>query len=412
MRSRKAIGRSICRGCGSKLLFDGLILGASALANEMPKEVSNDQKFPLELRVCSKCSLGQVPNLVSPKRLFEDYRYKSNISLTFREHLNLYVDEIHNSVPFANNDWVLEIASNDGVLLDLFSERGFSTLGVEPSKNLSRKTVQAGHHVINKFFGMRVAKNILNEFGFPRLIVANNVLAHVPDINDFFSGIKLLSSDRTLITIENPSILNVLNDNQFDTIYHEHFSYLSQTFIEFLCKQHSLVNLGIKKLPIHGGSNRYYIAKNKTEFNLESLSSEIEHERNSGLLESTSWKSAQEKASFTLNEFRGFLDESFVKGEIVVGYGAAAKCTTILNLCSVSKSHVRYVVDKSEEKQGRYIPGTDIPIVSPYSLTNYDVRHVIIFPWNIASELVKDIRSIFGDEVVIWKAIPAFERVS
>ena len=395
-----------CRGCGGDDLFTALDLGKLPLANHLTvSQQFNVVSYPLVLEICHACLLGQVSISVDPKDVFEDYRYLSSISSSFVQHAKDFAHD--QSKYLVDSDWVLEIASNDGYLLRHFQELGVKVLGVEPAINVAEISTKNGIPTLNAFFGSSLASDIIKKFGYPSLIVANNVLAHVPDIEDFAIGLSLLCGPATRISIENPSILNILQKNQFDTIYHEHYSYLSVTFIKFLSEKVGLQLIDVETIPTHGGSNRYWLmsagenkkASAKVD---EILLTEIE----SGLGNLEVWRSLSDGVEEYLHGFKEWLVRVNLLGQVVCGYGAAAKTSTILNAAQVSTDLIPMIADASPEKQNRFMPNVGIPIVSLSQLVDINPDHVIIFPWNISNEIQKDLSSRFGANTKIWTELP------
>ena len=262
----KGRGEDFCRGCKGQVLFSALDLGELPIANELLiSERGEIEEFPLHLRICVACGLGQVADVVTPERIFRDYRYLSSISSTFLEHASIYVEERVKAHIFSPSDWVLEIASNDGYLLKNFLKYEIKVIGVEPADNVAAISRALGIETISEFFSSRLATEIFHKHGYPKLIIANNVMAHVPDLVDFMRGLALLCGPETQISIENPSLSNILIEMQFDTIYHEHYSYLSAYTVAKLGKLHGLHLANVEGLAIHGGSNRYWLNKNADE---------------------------------------------------------------------------------------------------------------------------------------------------
>ena len=258
----KSRGENFCRGCLGRNLFSALDLGELPLANELLLAQNSEfEKFPLHLRICSDCHLGQVADVVSPERIFRDYRYLSSMSSTFLEHASKFVSERVESGMFSEADWVLEIASNDGYLLKNFLAYGIKVIGVEPAENVASISRGLGIETISNFFSSESATYLLSKYGYPKLIIANNVMAHVPDLRDFMGGLSILCGPETQITIENPSLANILIGMQFDTIYHEHYSYLSTSAVSKISRSYSLQLFKVEELSIHGGSNRYCLRK-------------------------------------------------------------------------------------------------------------------------------------------------------
>jgi hypothetical protein len=403
-------GKDICRACQSDDLFVAYDLGHLPIANELlnEKEISYDE-FPLVLSICRNCTLGQVQNVVSPQRLFHDYRYTSSTSRTFLEHASAFVAKaVYDLSINHEGDWVLEIASNDGYLLKNFIPLGIKTIGVEPSENIGRLASNAGISTISEFFSSDLAAEILAVHGYPRLIIANNVLAHVPDIRDFMNGLSILCGQDTCISIENPSLLNILSQNQFDSIYHEHFSYLTAHSVRRLAEEFGLRLFDLEIIDTHGGSNRYWLNRNSVpSLQLNGmLSKEIE----AGITQQASWEKSFQNVKGTIECLTKWLEEGKKAGKRVVGYGAAAKASTLLNLAKASALELAFIADNSFEKQGRFMPSRSIPIVDLEELVSYGPTDILIFPWNISKEIQSTLLSLCPD-ARYWKAIPEMLRL-
>lgn len=401
-------GEIFCRGCRGQNLFSALDLGELPIANELlTSKESSIERFPLHLRVCSDCGLGQVADVVTPERIFRDYRYLSSISSTFLKHAATYVQQRLNEGFFTPGDWVLEIASNDGYLLKNFLNLQIKTIGVEPADNVAAMSRAQGIETISEFFSSALAAEIFQEHGYPKLIIANNVMAHVPDLVDFMKGLTVLCGPETQISIENPSLANILIGMQFDTIYHEHYSYLSAFTVARLGALHGLRLTKVEKLAIHGGSNRYWLCK-LTEDNLthSSVDMMIEYEVKNGLFDSKHWETYSEKVTDILNGFLLWLRAAKKANRKIYGYGAAAKASTILNSIDVEINLISAIADASLEKQGRFMPPHGIDIISPKTLFSAEPTDVIIFPWNIKNEIASYIRKNLGGETRLWCATP------
>ena len=400
-----------CAACQKNDLFLGIELGELPISNELNSESGlSPEVFPLQLFICRNCSLGQAPSTILPDRLFSDYRYLSSVSSTFVSHAKDYCKNLMNTKVISPGDLIVEIACNDGYLLQNFLNTDFRILGVEPSINVGKVASSIGIPIINEFFGATLARNIVADHGYPRLIIANNVLAHVPNIRDFVEGLSILCGPSTLISIENPSILNILIDNQFDTIYHEHFSYLSCNSVDFLAMEFGLKLFDLDKLDTHGGSNRYWLSKQSIDRSTI-LIQELEREKLLGLFEEDSWSQAEQRKQNTLLEFKAWLIECRDKGEAVLGYGAAAKASTLLNAAGVGSDLLSKICDLSQEKVGRFMPVEDFKIISYPDFIDLKPENVVIFPWNISGEIS---RQILGNlpETKIWIAIPHLQRVN
>ena len=406
-------GKDFCRGCGERNLFSGINLGDLPIANELlASKHSVIEKFPLHLRICSSCGLGQVADVVTPERIFRDYRYLSSVSSTFLMHASNYVDTIWRSGIVTTNDWVLEIASNDGYLLKNFLKYDIKAIGIEPAKNVSEISRALGIETISEFFSARLAAQILHDYGFPKLIIANNVMAHVPDLIDFIQGLSILCGPETQISVENPSLANILIRMQFDTIYHEHYSYLSATSVSKIGELHGLHLSRVEKLEIHGGSNRYWLTKkNENLLHEESTRQMISSENEWGLFNSNSWTAYADEVRETLANFHYWLQTTKASGGNTYGYGAAAKASTILNSIDIDPGLIVAIADASIEKQNRFMPPYGIEVISPQELFMGDPTDVVIFPWNIKAEIANYLRSNLGNEVRIWCAIPEMHQV-
>lgn len=406
-------GSSFCRGCLAETLFSALNLGNLPIANELLLTVESDiEKFPLHLRICTSCGLGQVADVVTPDRIFRDYRYLSSMSSTFLKHASDFVAQQVENTTFLPTDWVLEIASNDGYLLKNFLSYGIKAVGVEPAENVAELSRGLGIHTISEFFSSQLALNLFHQYGFPKLIIANNVLAHVPDLRDFLKGLVILCGPETKISIENPSLSNILEGLQFDTIYHEHYSYLSASSVNKLGLMLGLKLFKVEQLKVHGGTNRYWLQKLSLDGTVDtSVEKVINQENESGLFESKEWASFSSKVSGILI---GFLDWLIVGKETncrIFGYGAAAKASTLLNSIDVPPNLIRAIADLSLEKQGRFMPPHGIQIITPQRLFLEKPTDIVIFPWNIKQEITKFLRENLGDQVRIWCAIPEMHEV-
>lgn len=409
----KIRGVNFCRGCDSQKLSNVLSLGNLPIANELMKEVNSlVEEFPLELSICRNCGLGQVGDVVSRGRLFNDYRYLSSISQSFLRHAEEFTTYVTELILFEAGDWVLEIASNDGYLLKNFVSKGIDCLGIEPSENVSKIARSIGVPTQNTFFGASVATELVRTKGYPKLVIANNVLAHVPDIQDFLKGIEIITGPSTTVTVENPSIMNIFSDLQFDSIYHEHYSYLSVSAIENLLSKTNLKLFNAQKISTHGGSIRYWISRKQLSHGVLSKVSEIrEEEEKSGIFEPENWSQLQSRVTQIATSFRKLLHDLSNENARVWGFGAAAKASTILNYSKIEKDLIRGIADSSPEKQGWYMPSQGIPIVTPEKMYRDNPTHIIIFPWNIADELKFSILRNLSGTTKILKLIPSIQEV-
>ena len=406
-------GRVFCRGCNDTRLFSALDLGLLPIANELwTKPDEFIERFPLHLRICKKCGLGQVEDVVTPSRLFKDYRYLSSTTSSFIEHARLFVNRTIDELEFQDGEWVLEIASNDGYLLKHFIENDVDVLGVEPAENVARIAQNQGVPTISEFFSQELAQELVSKRGHPRLIVANNVMAHVPDVRNFIAGLATLSGPRTIISVENPSLMNFIEFDQFDTIYHEHFSYLTAHSVDSMTREFSLELFDVEKIPTHGGSLRYWIRLAGVESQQsENVRSQVNEEIKAGLFDIESWNQFHKRIQILISDFHNWARNSYDSGLAVYGYGAAAKASTLLNAAKIEKNWITAIADASFEKQGRFMPAYGIPILDPEEMFLLNPTDVVIFPWNLSKELADIIVSLSKSPVRVWQAVPRMQRV-
>lgn len=406
-------GRNFCRACNGGNVIQVLDLGNLPIANELPK--TNQEiidLFPLCFGICNNCGLGQVGEPVSRERLFSDYRYLSSISATWLSHARNFAHNTVETLELTPRDLVIEIASNDGYLLQYFKNCGIKVLGVEPAKNIAEKANLNGIETISDFFGIDTAKQILNSRGAPNLIIANNVAAHVPNLRDFFGGLEILTGDQTLVSIENPSILNLLKENQFDTIYHEHYSYLSAFAIRSLGAEFNLNLYKVESLSTHGGSNRYWFKRQDlTELEQIDLEAFINSELRSGLMDVLAWSKFSSNVTASLASLREWLEICKQEGRRVFGFTAAAKASTILNAAKISDVEIFGIADSSPEKIGRILPSLGVPIISIEDLKREKPTDILIFAWNISHEISSLVWKELGNNVRCWIAIPDLKEL-
>ena len=406
-------GGKFCRGCNGFDLFSALDLGELPIANELwNNQDKSIELFPLHLRICRSCGLGQVEDVVMPSRLFRDYRYLSSTSTSFLEHARNFATETAHDLDFGPGDWVLEIASNDGYLLKHFIKLGIDVLGIEPAENVAEIAKQAGVPTVSEFFGLDLAESLLASRGRPKLIVANNVMAHVPDIQNFVAGIAMLVGPETQVSIENPSLINFLKEDQFDTIYHEHYSYLTANSVDKITKEAGLQLFKVEEIVTHGGSNRYWLRQQPSVVSSEKqVVAKILQEVEDGLFDESAWQNFDGRIQELISNFYNWVKSSFEAGKIVCSYGAPAKASTLINASRIEKDWITVIADASPEKQGRFMPTHGIPIVSPKTLCDLKPNEIIIFPWNITKELSELIENQILAPARVWKAVPKLEQV-
>jgi hypothetical protein len=405
-------GTRVCRGCGSDGLTSVLDLGDQPLANEMAlSQATPDPRFPLHLRVCASCGLGQVGEYVLPERIFgAEYPYLSSVSSSWVAHAGQYATSMVDGLGLTQGDLVVEVASNDGYLLEQMQRLGMNVLGVEPAHGVADIARAKGVPTVSEFFGLGVAERLVAEHGRPRLVAANNVMAHVPDLHDFVQGLAHLCDQDTVITVENPSFLNLLHEVQFDTIYHEHFSYLTAHAVAKSVEPFGLELVRVESLTTHGGSNRYWLTLTGARAVDDSVKATIDEELSSGLLDERVWRTFAERSRAAIDGLRAWLDEQHAADRTVAGYGAAAKGNTLMNAAAVAADDLVVVVDGSEAKQGKFLPGSHVPVAAPPALTEHSADDVLILPWNIASEIGELVKTL-SPTATCWIAVPSMQRV-
>ena len=395
-----------CRFCNSILDPIFLDLGKTPLANSFLSE-SDLQKdepfFPLQVYVCNECYLVQLKQFKTPDEIFSEYAYFSSYSML--EHAENYVEMILKRFHFNENSLVVELASNDGYLLQYFKKKQIPFLGIEPAENVAKSAIKNDIPTIIDFFSEDLAINLKNDGKQTDLIIANNVLAHVPELNKFVKGIKILLKDNGIATIEFPHLLNLIEKNQFDTIYHEHFSYFSLFTAMKVFSHHNLEIFDVEEISSHGGSLRLYVKH--TINNHLSITSNVKmilnKEQEYGLDDINTYNNFSKRVMEVKGKLREFLLASKKTGKKVIGYGAPAKGNTLLNFCKIDQSMLSYTVDKSIQKQGLYLPGTHIPIKSPEEIKKSKPDYLLILPWNLQEEIMTEMSFIreWGGKFII-----------
>ena len=400
-----------CRFCGAPLSHVFVDLGASPLANSYlePADLRQAETFyPLCVYVCGECFLVQLPEEERPEAIFSDYAYFSSYSESWLRHAETYAAAMIERFGFGPGHRVIEVASNDGYLLRWFAARGIPVLGVEPAANVAAAAEAAGIPTRVKFFGEATARELVAEGTRADLLVGNNVLAHVPGLNDFVAGLKLLLAPTGVLTMEFPHLLRLMAEDQFDTIYHEHYSYFSFTTVQKVFAAHGLTLFDVEELPTHGGSLRIFARHEEDDSKPigERVIEILAGEAYEGFSRLETYRSFDERVRRVKRGFLRFLIQAKEEGRSVAGYGAPAKGNTLLNYCGVRTDLLDYTVDRSPHKQGRFLPGTRIPIHGPDRLRETRPDYVLILPWNLKDEIVEqmaDVRSWGGRFVV---AIP------
>lgn len=383
-----------CRHCGDDLSLPLVDLGSAPPSNAYLTDVTirhPEKWWPLRVLVCTKCWLAQTEDFTAAAELFTaDYAYFSSYSTTWQEHVERYVADMIKYLGLDRESHVVEIAANDGCLLQYVKNHGIPCLGVEPTFSTAAAARLKGIEVIEDFFGQTLAEKLVIEGRRADLIVANNVLAHVPDINDFVRGFTQLLKPNGVATFEFPHLLRLMNENQFDTIYHEHFSYLSLTAVVRIFERNGLMVFDAEELPTHGGSLRVFAQSSVTGKRLKAsrLAELLQREAEAGMLSVAYYAQFQSKTIRVKNEFLAFLLEAERKGKSVVAYGAAAKGNTLINYAGVRSDLISFVVDRNPAKLGKYMPGSRIPIVNESRLIESKPEYVLILPWNLKSEIM------------------------
>ncbi len=388
-----------CRFCATPLKHTFVDLGMSPFSNAYlnAKKLHRMEPFyPLHVFVCESCFLVQLEEFESPQRIFSDYAYFSSYSDSWVEHMRRYALAMIERLELGGTSHVVEIASNDGYLLRHFKEREIPVLGVEPAANVAAVAQQAGIPTRVMFFGRESAAALAGENLHADLLVGNNVLAHVPDINDFVAGLKILLKPTGVVTMEFPHLLRLMEGNQFDTIYHEHFSYFSLLSVERIFAAHGLVLFDVDELATHGGSLRIYARH--AEDGAKPVSPAVhglrERERQAGLDGLAAYADFAEAVKETKRSLLDFLIAAKRAGKSVVGYGAPAKGNTLLNYCGIRGDFIDYTVDRSPHKQGLFLPGTHIPVHHPDKIRETRPDYLLILPWNLKEEVMEQMADI------------------
>ncbi len=404
-----------CRFCSSENLNLFIDLGMSPPSNSFltVEQLNNPEVYlPLKLWICNECFLVQIDEYKNANEIFNnDYAYFSSYSTTWLNHSKNYVDMISKKLNLNCDSFAIEIASNDGYLLQYFKEKNIPCLGIEPATNTAKVAKEKGISTLTEYFTNLMAKKVANKFGKADLILGNNVFAHVPDINDFVKGLKELLKGSGTITLEFPHLLKLIENNQYDTIYHEHFWYFSVYSLQNVFRNHDLTIYNIEELPTHGGSLRLYLKHFQNSFipiskNVQDvINNEIKH----GINKLDYYQAFVNRVRKNKLDILEFLIRQKKDGKKIAAYGAAAKGNTFLNYCGIKNDLIDFVVDASPSKQNKLLPGSHIPVVSERVLHLENPDYVLIFPWNIKEEIFIQINYIknWGGKFVV--AIPNLE---
>lgn len=406
VRDAQTLGK--CRLCGAGLKHSLVDLGKSPLCETFLTPEQTDRMeafFPLHVLVCDACWLVQLKEYVTADGIFTDhYPYYSSFSTSWVEHARQYCEMITKRRGLTAESLAVELACNDGYLLQHFPKYGVTNiLGVEPTANTAEEAAKKGIPVMVDFFGVALAKRIAEERGKADLVLGNNVLAHVPDLNDFVGGVKLLLKDNGIATFEFPHLQNLIEQNQFDTIYHEHFCYFSAIAIDAVAKRHGLTFFDVEEVPTHGGSLRVYLAHEGKEEVSQAVRDLIAREERLGYKTVALYSAYEERVKATKRKLLRFLIDAKDAGKTVVGYGAPGKGNTLLNYCGIGPDLLDFTVDRNHHKHGRFTPGTHVPVLPVEALDAAKPDYVLILPWNLRKEIAAQMAHIkqWGGKFVV-----------
>ena len=399
---------SACRACGTALKHVFADLGNSPLSNAF---LSADQLnrmepyYPLRAYVCARCYLVQLDEFETPEKIFHEYAYFSSYSESWLAHARRFAESAITRFGLGRGSRVVEVASNDGYLLQYFKQAGIEVTGIEPAANVAAVAQERGIATLVEFLGEKTARRIAAGGVLADLLVGNNVFAHVPDVNDFVAGLAVLLKPGGTLTLEFPHLLRLMAESQFDTIYHEHFSYFSLMVAGSVLRRHGLEVVDVEELPTHGGSLRIHVVHAAAAGSRRTARPEelVARERAAGLDRVETYLAFDEQAKAAKRALLRFLIDAKDQGKSVVGYGAPAKGNTLLNYCGVRTDLIAYTVDRSPHKQGRYLPGTHIPIFAPERIAETKPDYVVILPWNIRDEVVAQMSCVrdWGGKFVV-----------
>ena len=404
-----------CRLCGNPLKYTFVDLGMQPLCESYIAENQLNKMesfYPLHTYVCDKCFLVQLEEYVCPEDIFTEYAYFSSYSDAWLQHAKNYVNMITEKLNLKGESQVIEIASNDGYLLQYFVEKKIPVLGIEPAANVAKVAVNKGVPTNVEFFNLKSAEKLVSEKKQADLLIGNNVLAQVPNLNEFVESMKIALKPHGVINMEFPHLLKLIDENQFDTIYHEHFSYFSLISVEKLFANHNLTIYNVEELSTHGGSLRIYAchSSDKSKPIDPSVKKLRDLELAQGLSGLKKYFTFAEKVKETKRNFLSFLIDQKRKGKSIVGYGAPGKGNTMLNYCGIRTDFIDFTVDRNPYKQGKYLPGTHIPILNPEKIKQAKPDYVLILPWNIKEEIISQLSYIgeWGGKFVV--AIPEVKQ--
>ena len=397
--TQRQLASQTCRFCGAALRRTFVDLGMSPLCETYPSAADLNQPelyYPLHVYVCETCFLVQLDQYESAGKIFGDYPYFSSYSDSWLKHCETYCESMRQRFGLDENSFVVEVASNDGYLLQYFVRHQVPVLGVEPAANVAKVAVEKGVPTLVRFFGTRLATDLASESRSADLIIGNNVLAQVPDLNDFVEGLRILLKPHGIVTLEFPHLLQLIERNEFDTIYHEHFSYFSFLTTVRILDSHGLKVFDVQELPTHGGSLRVFACRTEDSARRvePSVAKLLEKEKNARLDCAEGYESFASQVKQTKFALVDFLLNAARQGKTVAGYGAPGKSATLLHYCGIGKDLIGYTVDRSPHKQGRFLPGTRIPIYHPDRIRETKPDYVVTLPWNLKDEILDQLHFI------------------
>ncbi len=390
---------AVCRFCGATLRRTFVDLGMSPLCETYPSAADlnrGEVYYPLHVYVCEECFLVQLEQYESPENIFGDYAYFSSYSDSWLKHAENYCNKMAARFTLNAKSFVIEVASNDGYLLQYFVRQNVPVLGIEPAANVAKVAIEKGVPTLVKFLGAEFAKQLAGEGRCADLVAGNNVLAQVPDLNDFVEGLKILLKPDGVLTLEFPHLLRLMELNEFDTIYHEHFSYFSLLTTVRILETHGLRVFDVEELPSHGGSLRVYAcrAESKQHPTGQHVKESLAQEESAGLGSIAGYESFALQVKQTKWALVDFLLTAAREGKSVAGYGAPGKSATLLHYCGIGKDMIEYTVDRSPYKQGRFLPGTHIPIYHPDRIRETKPDYIVILPWNLKDEIIRQLQFV------------------
>lgn len=404
-----------CRHCSASLNLQLIDLGSAPPSNAYltaEKLLAPEKTYPLNVMVCEHCWLVQTQDFAQADELFSsDYAYFSSYSSSWLDHAKCYVEDMVVRFALDSRSHVVEVASNDGYLLQYVKQRNIPCTGIEPTASTAAASRAKGIETVEAFFGTELSARLVAQNKRADLITANNVLAHVPDINDFLSGFAVLLKPQGTATFEFPHLLRLITENQFDTIYHEHFSYLSLTAVQRICANNGLAIFDVQELPTHGGSLRVFAQQGKTGSQpiRDSVIRVLQQETSAGISTNACYAGFQARAERIKDDFMSFLIDSKRQGKTVAAYGAAAKGNTLMNFAGCRRDLINYVADRNPAKQGKFMPGSRIPIVGEDSLYRTKPDYVVILPWNLKDEVMHQLDAIRSWGAKFVTAVPRLE---